>query len=186
MPRQDTLCCAGTLRKEDVWTQSRHSLEDAIKTEQQQGAVSEQKSDEERLRERLDNLKLVMHVMGSDGACLVSRCALWCTTCTQWRLLVKGCGQQGLGASVRAVRAHATPSRQMRVVAGFGQAQGHACHWQQQRLPGECGVGKSPASHAHHGACFFEDATGRGSGELLVLQGLRMNHHPMGLTAPAW
>ena len=85
MPRQDATCCAGTLRKEDVWTQSRHSLEDAIKTEQQQGAVSEQMSDEERLRERLDNLKLVMHVMGSDGACLVSGYALWCTTHMQWR-----------------------------------------------------------------------------------------------------
>ena len=109
MPRQDAICCAGTLRKEDVWTQSRHSLEDAIKTEQQQGAVSEQMSDEERLRERLDNLKLVMHVMGSDGACLVSGCALWCTTPMQWRLLGEGCCRQWLWTFFRSAKALAAP-----------------------------------------------------------------------------
>ncbi|KAL0048207.1 hypothetical protein WJX82_009891 [Trebouxia sp. C0006] len=62
----------GALKKSDIWTQSRQSLEEAIEEEKENTEHnwdSDLLSHEQRLDQRLDKLKLDMFIMGSDGAC---------------------------------------------------------------------------------------------------------------------
>lgn len=64
----------GALKKSDIWTQSRQSLEEAIEEEKENTGHnwdSDLLSHEQRLDQRLDKLKLDMFIMGSDGACQV-------------------------------------------------------------------------------------------------------------------
>jgi len=64
----------GALKKSDIWTQSRQSLEEAIEEEKENTEHnwdSDLLSHEQRLDQRLDKLKLDMFIMGSDGACQV-------------------------------------------------------------------------------------------------------------------
>lgn len=63
----------GSLKKTDLWTQSRQNLEEAIEEEKENSTHKTWDSDllshEQRLDQRLDKLKLDMFIMGSDGAC---------------------------------------------------------------------------------------------------------------------
>ena len=68
------IVCQGALKKSDIWTQSRQSLEEAIEEEKENTEHnwdSDLLSHEQRLDQRLDKLKLDMFIMGSDGACQV-------------------------------------------------------------------------------------------------------------------
>ena len=70
------LCCTGALKKDDLWTQSRQNLEEAIEEEKESTSHRwdpDLLSHEQRLEQRLDKLNLDMYIMGSDGACQVSR-----------------------------------------------------------------------------------------------------------------
>lgn len=64
----------GDLKKTDLWTQSRQNLEEAIEEEKENSSHKwnpDLLSQEQRLEQRLDKLKLDMFIMGSDGACQV-------------------------------------------------------------------------------------------------------------------
>lgn len=84
--RSNTLCCkqdgvtsllcvaTGDLKKDDIWTQSRQNLEEAIEEEKENTSHKwdpDLLSHEQRLEQRLDKLNLDMYIMGSDGACQV-------------------------------------------------------------------------------------------------------------------
>ena len=69
------LCCVAPLKKDDLWTQSRQNLEEAIEEEKESTSHKwdpDLLSHEQRLEQRLDKLNLDMYIMGSDGACQVS------------------------------------------------------------------------------------------------------------------
>ncbi|KAL3159149.1 hypothetical protein ABBQ32_14134 [Trebouxia sp. C0010 RCD-2024] len=62
----------GSLKKSDLWTQSRANLEEAIEEEKENtdhNWDSDLLTHEQRLEQRLNKLKLDMFIMGSDGAC---------------------------------------------------------------------------------------------------------------------
>ena len=66
------------LKKDDIWTQSRQNLEEAIEEEKENTSHRwdpDLLSHEQRLEQRLDKLNLDMYIMGSDGACQVGRLA---------------------------------------------------------------------------------------------------------------
>ena len=70
------LYCTGALKKDDLWTQSRQNLEEAIEEEKESTSHRwdpDLLSHEQRLEQRLDKLNLDMYIMGSDGACQVSK-----------------------------------------------------------------------------------------------------------------
>lgn len=72
------LCCLEALKKDDIWTQSRRNLEEAIEEEKENTSHKwdpDLLSHEQRLEQRLDKLNLDMYIMGSDGACQVCSCA---------------------------------------------------------------------------------------------------------------
>lgn len=69
-------CCVliGNLKKDDIWTQSRQNLEEAIEEEKENTSHRwdpDLLTQEQRLDQRLDKLNLDMYIMGSDGACQV-------------------------------------------------------------------------------------------------------------------
>ena len=64
------------LKKDDIWTQSRQNLEEAIEEEKENTSHRwdpDLLSHEQRLEQRLDKLNLDMYIMGSDGACQVGQ-----------------------------------------------------------------------------------------------------------------
>ena len=75
----------GSLKKTDLWTQSRQNLEEAIEEEKENSTHKTWDSDllshEQRLDQRLDKLKLDMFIMGSDGACQVQSASSWQSHC---------------------------------------------------------------------------------------------------------
>ena len=74
LQRRGWALTAGSLKKSDLWTQSRQNLEEAIEEEKENtdhNWDSDLLSHEQRLEQRLNKLKLDMFIMGADGACQV-------------------------------------------------------------------------------------------------------------------